>query len=267
MVPIIQVIINSLACTSRRLRTKHRPKCGFVAGLMACTLAFTTSDVSKKISGKNNTKYRNDVRMLRQDQILEVKGCVMKRLLAAVAVVVAVIGSGALAADPEHVKKLKETNRCWGCKLESADLMEVRLVGAKLNKANLARATLANSDLYRADLSNASLISSNLTEADLTGTDFNQADLTEANLTRADLTEASFLGTILHKANLSSATLRKTSLIGADLSNANLSGANLSGANLAGANLLGASLVKVYMIGAILCNTTMPDGSVIYSGC
>ena len=41
-----------------------------------------------------------------------------------------------------------------------------------------------------------------------------------------------------------------------------LEGANLEGADLEGANLEGAK-----MKGAILCNTTMPDGSVIYSGC
>ncbi len=41
-----------------------------------------------------------------------------------------------------------------------------------------------------------------------------------------------------------------------------LGGADLSGADLGGANLSGA-----YMQGAALCNTTMPDGSVIYSGC
>jgi uncharacterized protein YjbI with pentapeptide repeats len=42
-----------------------------------------------------------------------------------------------------------------------------------------------------------------------------------------------------------------------DLTNANLFGANMFSANLSGA----------IMQGAILCNTTMPDGSVIYSGC
>ena len=41
-----------------------------------------------------------------------------------------------------------------------------------------------------------------------------------------------------------------------------LGGADLSSADLGGANLSGA-----YMQGAALCNTTMPDGSVIYSGC
>ena len=37
---------------------------------------------------------------------------------------------------------------------------------------------------------------------------------------------------------------------------------DLGGADLSGANLSGA-----YMQGAALCNTTMPDGSVINSGC
>ncbi|MDA9250029.1 pentapeptide repeat-containing protein [bacterium] len=46
-----------------------------------------------------------------------------------------------------------------------------------------------------------------------------------------------------------------------------LSGADLSGADLSGANLSEAILRYTYMNGAILCNTTMPDGSVIYSGC
>ena len=41
-----------------------------------------------------------------------------------------------------------------------------------------------------------------------------------------------------------------------------LGGADLSGADLGGTNLSGA-----YMQGAALCNTTMPDGSVINSGC
>ena len=51
-------------------------------------------------------------------------------------------------------------------------------------------------------------------------------------------------------------------LRGANLRDTDLDSANLSGAYLRDANLSGA-----IMQGAILCNTTMPDGSVIYSGC
>ena len=46
--------------------------------------------------------------------------------------------------------------------------------------------------------------------------------------------------------------------VGCDLRKANLSGANLNGAALS---------YTTYMLGAILCNTTIPDGSIIYSGC
>ena len=56
-------------------------------------------------------------------------------------------------------------------------------------------------------------------------------------------------------------------LTGANLRSAKLVGANLTRTNLEGAKLRGADLTGVYMKGAILCNTTMPDGSVIYSGC
>ena len=52
-----------------------------------------------------------------------------------------------------------------------------------------------------------------------------------------------------------------------DLSGASLTGANLNGANLRDADLSEATLPFAYMNGALLCNTIMPDGSVIYSGC
>ena len=42
---------------------------------------------------------------------------------------------------------------------------------------------------------------------------------------------------------------------------------NLEAAHLRGANLEDADLEGAKMKGAIRCNTIMPDGSVIYSGC
>ena len=87
-------------------------------------------------------------------------------------------------------------------------------------------------------------------------------DLRNANLRSANLNSANLSGVILINANLNGANLSR-----AILSNANLAAANLRGANLEGANLRDAILSYAIMNGAILCNTTMPDGSVIYSGC
>ena len=84
----------------------------------------------------------------------------------------------------------------------------------------------------------------------------------ECNLYKAILSGANLRIANLIRANLSGADLSGADLIGADLTRADLSKANLGGANLIGANL-----DFTYMNGAILCNTTMPDGSVIYSGC
>ena len=81
-------------------------------------------------------------------------------------------------------------------------------------------------------------------------------------LIAADLSRANLRGSDLYSAVLSNADMSRADLHGADLFGANLSGADLSGANLKDANLSYA-----YMNGAILCNTIMPDGSVIYSGC
>ena len=71
----------------------------------------------------------------------------------------------------------------------------------------------------------------------------------------------------LSSAYLMEADLKGADLSKADLSKANLKGAYLKGADLSGANLSGASLNYAIMNSVILCNTTMPDGSVIYSGC
>ena len=67
--------------------------------------------------------------------------------------------------------------------------------------------------------------------------------------------------------DLSDANLSRANLKGASLGGAILTGAILRDVDLDGANLLNAKLGSNTMNGAILCKTTMPDGSVIYSGC
>ena len=71
----------------------------------------------------------------------------------------------------------------------------------------------------------------------------------------------------LTEADLQGAELEDASLYGANLSQATLENANLSNADLVEANLRNANLTYTRMYGAILCNTTMPNGSIIYSGC
>ena len=83
----------------------------------------------------------------------------------------------------------------------------------------------------------------------------------------SDLSEANLWGATMRRANLSGADLSSSYLRRADLSGADLRRANLSGANLSNADLSGANLYEAELMGAILCNTTVPDGSVIYSGC
>jgi uncharacterized protein YjbI with pentapeptide repeats len=104
------------------------------------------------------------------------------------------------------------------------------------------------------DLSRSKLNGLVITTADAT--------LDAANLSKADLSDAFLAGISLVSSNLEGAVLVGVHLEGADLTRANLRGANLDGANLTGADLQSA-----YMQGAILCNTTMPDGTINYSGC
>ena len=92
--------------------------------------------------------------------------------------------------------------------------------------------------------------------------DLGGADLSGTDLGGTNLSGAKLISTNLRGANLRGAKLISANLRGADLGGTNLRDADLSGADLGGTNLSGA-----YMQGAALCNTIMPDGSVIYSGC
>ena len=69
------------------------------------------------------------------------------------------------------------------------------------------------------------------------------------------------------KCDLREANLTWANLEGANLEDANLYGAKLEGADLGGANLTGAKLEGANLEGAKLCRTTMPDGTMVNSGC
>jgi uncharacterized protein YjbI with pentapeptide repeats len=102
---------------------------------------------------------------------------------------------------------------------------------------------------------------------DLSSADLSEVYLEDIILSAANLSGTDLSGSILRGADLSVADLSGANLSRTGLSGANLYGADLRGADLSGALLDEANLERAIMNGAILCNTTMPDGSVIYSGC
>ena len=63
------------------------------------------------------------------------------------------------------------------------------------------------------------------------------------------------------------ATLTNADLVGANLSDSDLRGTVFLGTELSNANLKGAHTLGTKFTGVILCNTTMPEGHVEYSGC
>ena len=88
----------------------------------------------------------------------------MKHLILALALILPVsVG----AFDPEHLKKLKETNECPRCDLYKANLRGANLWEANLKGANLSGAYLENTNLEYADLEYANLSGANLKDANL----------------------------------------------------------------------------------------------------
>ena len=136
--------------------------------------------------------------------------------------------------EVRHLTKLRSTNSCIGCDFTAV----VYATGQKMDDQSLGAV--------------------NLTSANLSGLMLRQTNLFGATLVMTDLSNS----------NLANASLGKANLTKADLTGVNLSGAGLRGTNLTGANLTNASLNSAVDIsGAILCNTTMPDGSINNSDC
>lgn len=90
-----------------------------------------------------------------------------------------------IAANPQQINQLRQTNQCPGCDLRSIPLQQASLANADLQRADLRGSNLREANLAGANLSGASLSGASLRQANLAG-----ADLTEANLTGADLTGA-----------------------------------------------------------------------------
>lgn len=83
----------------------------------------------------------------------------MKHLILALALILPL---SVEAYDPEHLKKLKETNAYPKCDLRRSLLEEADLEGANLSNANLRQAYLEGANLNKANLSEADLEEANL---------------------------------------------------------------------------------------------------------
>ena len=83
----------------------------------------------------------------------------MKHLILALALILPL---SVEAYDPEHLKKLKETNAYPKCDLRRSLLEEADLEGANLSNANLWQADLEGANLNKANLSEADLEEANL---------------------------------------------------------------------------------------------------------
>ena len=74
------------------------------------------------------------------------------------------------AFDPEHVKKLNESNKCPKCDLSKANLSGIDYMGANLVGANLSGANLTGAVLWDADLTDANLKDANIKDTNFSGT-------------------------------------------------------------------------------------------------
>jgi uncharacterized protein YjbI with pentapeptide repeats len=80
--------------------------------------------------------------------------------------------------SPDPVKQLLTTNKCRGCDLQHAQLVDKNLTGADLTGANLSGAFMYKAILRAANLKNATLTGADLKGADLSGA--RDADLSGA---------------------------------------------------------------------------------------
>ena len=96
----------------------------------------------------------------------------------------------------------------------------------------------------------------------LPGADLHGANLAGASLRASDLRRTDLTGANLAEADLSDADMSYAKVLGADLTKAKLKHTNLEGTDFTGATL------KVSQLNtARLCETKMPDGTVIMTGC
>lgn len=186
---------------------------------------------------------------------------------------------------------------CRDCKGYGATFMETLATDVNFFFAQLESTDFQNSILNLAIFQNANLrnsrmqrisaVRANFRSADLTGTQFDHSWLDSSNFSNAivltaDFRRASLVHTVFNEANLqevnlrlvdakfadfSKADMRNTRCMEGDFSQAIFTGARLDNANFTRAKLVGAKDFDRNAPGLILCETIMPDGSVVTRNC
>jgi uncharacterized protein YjbI with pentapeptide repeats len=152
------------------------------------------------------------------------------------------------------------------------------LRGAFMDEVNLSYSDLSGSALERITLRKATLIKARFIGSRLACANLIKVVAKEASFNRAKLRKALFSGAKLKKANFGYADLRESNLNEADLSEVDFGSADLSRASFKDAKLNGAKLYKADLTNAkyltdkqlekaLLCQTTLPDGTVSDRDC
>ena len=192
-------------------------------------------------------------RMKRLNSPLPVSGCVVRKVVAALALLF-LAPLSAWAACGNAPAAGVDWSGCEKARLilRKAELQGAKLDGATLNGSDLAQANLAGADLTRAGLERVRLTGADLDRAKLVRlmgyrTNFSGSKLVGADLTKAELMRSNFSAANLAGANFEKAEMQRAQLDGAVLTGANLSGADLARANMGKAKFGGARLEQARM--------------------
>jgi uncharacterized protein YjbI with pentapeptide repeats len=134
-----------------------------------------------------------------------------------------------MKADPEHVKRFKETNKCIKCDLSGIYLVSTDNPGAILTESNLSDAHFTGANLVRATLDKVN---------------FSGAE-GSFNISEGSLAGSLFLRTTFRYCNFTFTDLEKIVYIDAKLSHCNFYGAKKAD----------------FSKGVEICDSIMPDGS------
>lgn len=158
-----------------------------------------------------------------------------------------------------------------------ANLTGANLTGTKINWELWEGRPTEFTEFLFANLTNTDLSMSQIREADFTGArmagvDFENSMLTLTSFDSSQMREANFraarMGSVsLNSAELAGSSFHNAQLGGVEFRRSNLTDVDFSGSELQDVDFREAKMGGSILTGARLCNVTMPEGTVVNSGC